>query len=102
MRAKIEAVLDAVGGRISRDGSSPLVVAVGSRLRYRLLGQGGTQHYPLRLTIDLQPAGRGVQLQVIGEDDEGWYFKHLADGRQVFLDRFDELGRLLKTQVGVL
>lgn len=88
--------------RFTQPDTTTLVVASGSKLRYRLLGSWSSGHHlPMKLRFALTPLRAGTSVHLTLTSDEGWYLVQTRLGRRAYQARFAELLTLLKTSGAV-
>jgi len=78
--------------RIEQPDATTLLVATGSRLRYRLLGMwAGRRHLPALLRFELEHQAQGASTTFTMTSDEGWYAVQTPLAHHAFSARWDEL-----------
>ena len=92
--------VELLGGALRSQDDNQVVVDLGSRSLYRLLGMWGVRYFPMRLTIDLLEVSGTVTVHATAEDNEGWYPFRLDLGRKQFVRRFEAVSQSLRPANG--
>jgi len=78
--------------RVEQPDSKTLHVSSGSKLRYRLLGVwSGSEHLPLKATLQLDPREGDTAVRFTLTSNAGWYLMQTPLGRDAYQARFNEL-----------
>ena len=83
--------------RVEQPDSRTLHVSSGSKLRYRLLGVwSGSEHLPLKATLQLDPREGDTAVRFTLTSNAGWYLMQTPLGRDAYQARFNEILSVMK------